>query len=277
MSPVRKTSPLAEPFRPLDWTGLYPPELPKGAVPAHVAVVMDGNGRWANQRGLTRIEGHRAGEAALLDVVAGAIQIGVKHLSVYAFSTENWKRSPDEVRFLMGFNREVLHRRRDQLNEWGVRIRWSGRRPRLWASVIKELQYAERLTQGNRTLTLTMCVNYGGRNEITDAVRAIADEVAAGRLRPSAVSEKLIQRHLYVPDLPDVDLFVRSSGEQRTSNFLPWQSAYAEMVFLDRLWPDFTRADLWGAIERFAGRSRRFGGAIDAPSEPAASSPADQE
>jgi undecaprenyl diphosphate synthase len=266
LSPVPFTSPKAEPFRPLDWTGLYPPEIPAKAVPQHVAIVMDGNGRWANQRGLTRIEGHRAGEAALLDVVAGAVQIGVKHVSVYAFSTENWKRSPEEVRFLMGFNRDVLHRRRDQLNEWGVRIRWAGRRPRLWASVIKELQFAERLTAGNDTLTLTMCVNYGGRNEITDAVRSIADEVAAGRLRPSAVSEKLIQKHLYVPDLPDVDLFVRSSGEQRTSNFLPWQSAYAEMVFLDRLWPDFTRVDLWQAIEHYAGRNRRFGGAVDAPS-----------
>ncbi|WP_382305868.1 isoprenyl transferase [Herbiconiux sp. UC225_62] len=265
MSPVRKTSPLAEPFRPLDWTGLHPPSIPAAAVPKHVAIVMDGNGRWANQRGLTRIEGHRAGEAALLDVVAGAIQIGVKHVSVYAFSTENWKRSPEEVRFLMGFNREVLHRRRDQLNEWGVRIRWAGRKPRLWASVIKELQFAERLTAANSTLTLTMCVNYGGRNEITDAVRSIADEVAAGRIRPSAVSEKLIQKHLYVPELPDVDLFVRSSGEQRTSNFLPWQSAYAEMVFLDRLWPDFTRVDLWQAIEHYAGRNRRFGGAVDAP------------
>ena len=127
---------------------------------------MDGNGRWANRRGLTRIEGHKAGEAALLDVVAGAVQAGVKHLSVYAFSTENWKRSPEEVRFLMGYNRDVLHRRRDQLNEWGVRIRWAGRRPRLWGSVINELQYAERLTAGNDTLTLTMCVNYGGRNEI---------------------------------------------------------------------------------------------------------------
>ncbi|MFB2598609.1 isoprenyl transferase [Herbiconiux sp. P17] len=266
MSPVQKTSPQAEPFRPLDWTGIHPPSLPAGSVPKHVAIVMDGNGRWANQRGLTRIEGHRAGEAALLDVVAGAIQIGVKHVSVYAFSTENWKRSPDEVRFLMGFNREVLHRRRDQLNEWGVRIRWAGRKPRLWASVIKELQFAERFTASNSTLTLTMCVNYGGRTEITDAVRAIADDVAAGRIRPSAVSEKLIQKHLYVPELPDVDLFVRSSGEQRTSNFLPWQSAYAEMVFLDRLWPDFTRVDLWQAIERYAGRNRRFGGAVDAPS-----------
>jgi undecaprenyl diphosphate synthase len=271
---VRTTSPLAEPFRPLDWTGEHPPAVPLSAVPKHVAIVMDGNGRWANQRGLTRIEGHRAGEAALLDVVAGAVQIGVKHVSVYAFSTENWKRSPEEVRFLMGFNREVLHRRREQLNEWGVRIRWAGRRPRLWASVIKELQFAERLTVHNSTLTLTMCVNYGGRNEITDAVRAIADEVAAGRIRPSAVSEKLIQRHLYVPELPDVDLFVRSSGEQRTSNFLPWQSAYAEMVFLDRLWPDFTRKDLWEAIEHYSGRNRRFGGAVDAPADSSVDAPA---
>ncbi|MGA0566117.1 isoprenyl transferase [Rathayibacter sp. KR2-224] len=253
-------------YRPVDWTGEYPPQLPASAVPGHVALVMDGNGRWANRRGLTRIEGHKAGEASLLDVVAGAIQVGVKQLSVYAFSTENWRRSPEEVRFLMGFNRDVLHRRRDQLNEWGVRVRWAGRRPRLWASVIKELEFAERLTAGNDVLTLTMCVNYGGRTEIADAVREIATEVASGRLRPSAVSERSIQRHLYAPDLPDVDLFVRSSGEQRTSNFMLWQSAYAEMVFLDTLWPDFSRKDLWHAIELYAMRARRFGGAVDAPS-----------
>ncbi len=161
-----------------------PARVPEGAVPKHVAIVMDGNGRWANRRGLTRIEGHKAGEAALLDVVAGAIQAGVKHLSVYAFSTENWSRSPDEVRFLMGFNRDVLHRRRDQLNEWGVRVRWAGRKPRLWGSVIKELQYAEQLTHDNDVLTLTMCVNYGGRVELVDAMRSIADDVAAGRLQP---------------------------------------------------------------------------------------------
>ena len=255
----------AVPFKPLDWTGLYPPELPRKVVPEHVAVVMDGNGRWANSRGLTRVEGHKAGEAALLDVVAGAIQIGVKHLSVYAFSTENWKRSPDEVRFLMGFNRDVLHRRRDQLNEWGVRVRWAGRKPRLWASVINELQFAERLTAGNDVLTLTMCVNYGGRTEIADAVRALAEDVAAGRLKPSGITEKAIAKQLYVPELPDVDLFVRSSGEQRTSNFLLWQSAYAEMVFLDTLWPDFTRVDLWHAVELYASRNRRYGGAVDAP------------
>ena len=162
MSPKPYTHRDAVPYRPVDWTGQYPPEFPPGAVPSHVAIVMDGNGRWANRRGLTRVEGHKAGEAALLDVVAGAIQAGVRHLSVYAFSTENWSRSPDEVRFLMGFNRDVLHRRRDQLNEWGVRVRWAGRKPRLWSSVVSELQYAERLTAGNDVLTLTMCVNYGG-------------------------------------------------------------------------------------------------------------------
>lgn len=249
----------------MDWTGQYPPALPPEHVPGHVAIVMDGNGRWANQRGLPRIEGHRAGEAALFDVVAGAIQIGVKQLSVYAFSTDNWRRSPDEVRFLMGFNRDVLRRRRDQMNAWGVRVRWSGRAPRLWRSVIDELQEAERLTAGNDVLTLNMCVNYGGRNELVDAVRTIAAEAAANRIDPARITERTIQRHLYAPELPDVDLFVRSSGEQRTSNFQLWQSAYAEFVFLDTLWPDFSRLELWRAIELYANRDRRFGAAVDAP------------
>jgi len=184
---------------------------------------------------------------------------------VYAFSTENWKRDPAEVRFLMGFNRKVLHRRRDQLHDWGVRIRWAGRRPRLWRSVIDELQVAERLTADNTRMTLTMCINYGGTVEIADAVRSIADDVAAGRLKPSGVTERLIRSRMYLPDVPDVDLYVRSSGEQRISNFLTWQGAYAEMVFLDTLWPDFSRLDLWRAIDVYTGRERRFGGAIDAP------------
>ena len=256
-------------YLPLDYTGVPAPDFSSltanGKVPQHVAIVMDGNGRWANQRGLTRVEGHKAGEAALLDVVAGAIQAGVKHLTVYAFSTENWKRSPDEVRFLMGFNREVLRRRRDQLNAWGVRVRWAGRRPKLWASVITELQEAERLTAKNTTLTLTMCVNYGSRIELVDAFNEIAEQVANGKLKPGSITEKTVQRHLLTADLPDVDLFVRSSGEQRASNFLLWQSAYAEFVFLDTLWPDFTRKDLWNAIEIYLGRDRRFGGAKDAP------------
>lgn len=249
---------------PVDWTGEQPPVF-AGPAPKHVAIVMDGNGRWANQRGLPRVEGHRMGEQVLLDVVAGAIQAGVTHLSVYAFSTENWRRSPDEVRFLMGFNRDVLRRRREQLSAWNVRMRWAGRRPRLWGSVLKELKLAEQYTAHNTGLTLTMCVNYGGRNEITDAVKSIAAEVAAGRMSPNGISERVIEKHLYVPELPNVDLFVRSSGEQRTSNFMLWQSAYAEMVFLDQLWPDFSRRDLWEAIQIFHARDRRFGGAVDKP------------
>jgi len=239
--------------------------LDKTKIPKHIAIIMDGNGRWANQRGLNRIEGHKAGEQALLDVVAGAIQAGVTHLSVYAFSTENWNRSPEEVRFLMGFNRDVLRRRRDQLDHWGVRIRWSGRTPKLWSSVISDLKEAEERTKSNKGLTLSMCVNYGGRAELGDAVREIAEDVARGAQKPSGVRESTIQKHLYVPDAPDVDLFLRSSGEQRTSNFLLWQSAYAEMVFLNTLWPDMTRVQLWEAISEYQRRQRRFGGAVDAP------------
>ncbi|HEV7171915.1 isoprenyl transferase [Pedococcus sp.] len=254
-------------------SGALPPTLPRELVPVHVAVVMDGNGRWANQRGLPRTQGHEAGEAALLDVVAGAIEVGVTHLSAYAFSTENWKRSPDEVRFLMGFNRDVIRRRRDQLHEWGVRMRWVGRRPRLWGSVIKELETAQELTSHNTGLTLYFCVNYGGRAEIADAVARIAEQVQRGKLKPGSIDEKTIARHLPEPDMPDVDLFVRSSGEQRTSNFLLWQSAYAEMVFQDTLWPDYDRRHLWQAIQTYAERDRRYGGAVD---RAAASLPADR-
>ena len=252
-------------FLSVDWTGQYPPTFDSSRIPRHVALVMDGNGRWANQRGLPRVEGHKAGEAALLDVVAGALQAGVTHLSVYAFSTENWNRSPEEVRFLMGFNRDVLRRRRDQLNHWGVRIRWSGRKPKLWSSVIKDLQLAEEMTKRNSALTLTMCVNYGGRAEIVDAVRSLARDVESGVVDPDRISAATVQKYLYVPDAPDVDLFVRTSGEHRTSNFLPWQSVYAEMVFLDTLWPDMTRVELWKAIADYQGRTRRFGGAVDQP------------
>lgn len=243
-------------------SGARPPVLPKELIPKHVAIVMDGNGRWAKQRGLPRTAGHEAGEASLLDCVHGALELGIGWISAYAFSTENWKRSPDEVRFLMGFNRDVIRRRRDEMHELGVRIRWAGRRPRLWRSVIKELEEAEAMTAKNRKLTLTMCVNYGGRAEIADAAARIAAEVQAGRISPDQINERLIGRYLDEPDMPDVDLFVRSSGEQRTSNFLLWQSAYAEMVFLDTLWPDFDRRDLWQACEIYADRDRRYGGAL---------------
>ncbi|MGQ0623170.1 MAG: isoprenyl transferase [Sporichthyaceae bacterium] len=240
-------------------TGARPPKLGKDLIPAHVAIVMDGNGRWAKERGLARTRGHEAGEAALLDVVHGALEVGITCLSAYAFSTENWKRSPEEVRFLMGFNRDVIRRRRDELDELGVRIRWAGRRPRLWRSVISELEDAEARTLGNDKLTLQFCVNYGGRAEIADAARALACDVAAGRVKADKITESTLARYLDEPDLPDVDLFVRSSGEQRTSNFLLWQSAYAELVFLDTLWPDFDRRHLWHAIELYAARERRYG------------------
>lgn len=258
---VRRAEPVPPPPHP---SGARPPQLPPELVPEHVAIVMDGNGRWANARGLPRTKGHEMGEGVLLDVVAGAIEVGVKHISAYAFSTENWKRSPDEVRFLMGFNRDVIRRRRDQMHEWGVRVRWAGRRPRLWRSVIAELEVAEQLTRHNDVLTLTMCVNYGGRAEVADAARAIAREVAAGRLDPERIDERTVQRFLDEPDLPDVDLFLRSGGEQRTSNFMLWQAAYAELVFMDVLWPDVDRRVLWRAIEEYASRDRRYGGAVDA-------------
>ncbi|MGH8889302.1 MAG: isoprenyl transferase [Acidothermaceae bacterium] len=251
-------------------SGARPPDIPLEFVPKHVAIVMDGNGRWAKARGLPRTAGHERGEASLLDVVEGAIEVGVRWISAYAFSTENWRRSPDEVRFLMGFNRDVIRRRRDYMNELGVRVRWAGRRPRLWGSVIKELEAAEKLTAANNLLTLTMCVNYGGRAEIADAAKALALDVAAGRIDPNRVDERTFARYLDEPSMPDVDLFVRSSGEQRTSNFLPWQSAYAEMVFLDTLWPDFDRRDLWRAIEIYANRDRRYGGAVPNAQAPSA-------
>ncbi len=245
-------------------SGARPPKLPPELIPKHVSVILDGNGRWANARGLPRTSGHTQGESSLLEVVAGAIEIGVTHLSAYAFSTENWRRSPDEVKFLMGFNRDVIRRRRDQMHDWGVRVRWAGRRPRLWRSVIRELEAAEQLTQHNQVLTLTMCVNYGGRAEIADAISRLAHDVAAGRVRPGAVNERLISRYLDDQNLPAVDLFWRSSGEQRMSNFLIWQAAYAELVFDDVLWPDVNRTHLWRAIETYARRDRRFGAAVDA-------------
>jgi undecaprenyl diphosphate synthase len=218
---------------------------------------MDGNGRWAKERGLPRTAGHEAGEAALFDVVEGAIEIGVKEISAFAFSTENWKRSPEEVKFLMGFNRDVICRRLDQMHEMGVRVRWAGRSKKLWGSVISELERAEELTAKNKVLTLNMCVNYGGRAEIIDAALNLADDIKKKRVKPEKVSEKKFAEYLDVPS--DIDLFLRSSGEERISNFLLWQVAYAELVFMDVLWPDVRRETLWKAIEIYAQRDRRFG------------------
>jgi undecaprenyl diphosphate synthase len=228
-------------------------------VPQHIAIVMDGNGRWAKERGLARTAGHEAGEKVLFDLVEAAISFGVKELSAYAFSTENWKRTPEEVKFLMGYSRDVLRNRRDRLNEMGVKVQWIGRPQRLWKSVIDELEEAQELTKKNKVLTLNMCVNYGGRAELVDAATALARDVKRGKVKPDSITEKTIEKYLYSPKMRDVDMFLRSSGEQRTSNFLPWQSTYAEFVFMDVLWPDMTPKLLLKAIEEYSERDRRFG------------------
>lgn len=258
-------------FDPVDYTSLDVPaapfsdparipQFPKGSVPRHLGVIMDGNGRWAKQRGMERTQGHRAAEPVVFDTIAGAIEAGVRYLSLYTFSTENWKRSPAEVRFLMGFSRDIIHRRVAQMDDWGVRVRWAGRRPRLWKSVIDELEAAMERTRHNTRIDVIFCINYGGRAELADAATDIAREVAAGRIKGSKVTEKMIAQHLYNPDIPDCDLVLRTSGEQRTSNFLPWQAAYAELDFVPELFPDCGREVLWRAIDDYIHRDRRFGG-----------------
>jgi undecaprenyl diphosphate synthase len=233
-----------------------PAELDRSRVPTHVACVMDGNGRWAKARGLPRTEGHAAGEAALLDVVNGALEIGVKWITLYAFSTENWRRPPDEVRFLMNFNQSLLVRRRDELHDKGVQIRFAGRRDwRVPRRVLRRMDESVELTKRNTRMVMTMAFNYGGRAEIVDAVRAIVDEGT-----PAAkIDEKAIRRHLYFPDMPDPDLVIRSSGETRISNFLLWEIAYSELVFPDILWPDMRRRHLYEAVVEYQRRVRRFG------------------
>jgi undecaprenyl diphosphate synthase len=226
-------------------------------IPTHVACVMDGNGRWAQQRGLPRTEGHGAGEIALVDAVDGALALGIKWITMYAFSTENWRRPADEVRYLMGFNESLLMRRRDELNEKGVRIRFSGRRDwRVPRRVLRRMDEAAELTKHNRRLTLTMAFNYGGRAEIVDAIKAMVDE----GISSNKINEKSIRNHLYWPDMPDPDLVVRTSGEHRISNFLLWEIAYSELVFPEVLWPDFRREHLYEAVLEYQRRERRYGG-----------------
>ena len=221
-------------------------DVPTERVPAHVAIIMDGNGRWAKARDLPRTEGHTAGEEALWDVIQGALEAGVRYLSVYAFSTENWARPKPEVDFLFNFNRSLLRQRRNSLKEMGVRIRRIGRREPVPQDVLDEFDQAEEMTNDNTSLDLLVCFNYGGRAEIEDAA-----------------AKGPIADHLYAPDVPDVDLLIRTSGEQRLSNFLLWESAYAELYFTETLWPDFKRDQLFDALREYAHRSRRFGGLDD--------------
>ncbi|HXF58070.1 MAG TPA: polyprenyl diphosphate synthase [Actinomycetota bacterium] len=240
-------------------------DLDRSRLPAHVAIVMDGNGRWARQRGLPRTEGHAAGERALFDTVEGALEIGLPWLTVFAFSTENWRRPASEVRYLLNFKRDLLRRRRDELHERGVRIRFAGRL-RSWrvpASVAREMEEAQELTKHNRRLTLTIAFNYGGRTEIVDAVRRLLEDHDRGRLKGERLTPESISSRLYYPDMPDPDLVIRTGGEMRISNFLLWQSAYSELWFTPIYWPDFTREVLYEAIRDYQKRDRRFGAIED--------------
>jgi undecaprenyl diphosphate synthase len=232
-------------------------DLDLARLPTHVACVMDGNGRWAQRRGLPRTEGHAAGEQALFDTVEGALDIGLRWLTAWAFSTENWRRPADEVRYLMGFNEALLVRRRDELHDKNVRVRFIGRRDwRVPRRVLRRMDETVELTRRNTGLTLTMAFNYGGRAEILDAVR----ELVASGTPADKITEKRVRNHLYAPDMPDPDLVVRTSGEFRLSNFMLWELAYSELVFTDVLWPDFRREHLFDAIREYQSRERRFGG-----------------
>ena len=235
--------------------------LAESSVPRHVAIIMDGNGRWAQQRGLPRTAGHAAGESALFDVVHGALDLGIAWLTVYTFSTENWSRSEEEVEFLMNFNVDLLTRRRDELHELGVRVLFIGDHedPRIPLPVLERMAAAVDLTAGNEEMTMVFAFNYGGRAELAAAAGRIAAEAAAGTLDPGMVDMDTVAQRLYLPDMPDPDLVIRTSGEQRTSNFLVWQQAYSEYVFTPVLWPDFDTAELRRCIAEYQHRERRYG------------------
>jgi undecaprenyl diphosphate synthase len=234
-------------------------------IPRHVAIIMDGNGRWANARGLPRTAGHAVGEESLFDVVEGAIEIGIEWLTVYAFSTENWSRPPDEVAFLMQFNEDLLLRRRDELHDMGVRVRFVGDRddPRVSDRLRGHIADTEALTAGNTVLQLVFAFNYGSRAELVAMVRRLAEAAQAGEFDPAHIDERAVAAGLLLPEMPDPDLVIRSSGEQRLSNFLLWQSAYSELIFDETLWPDFRREHLFACLEDYRRRSRRFGGVAE--------------
>ena len=229
-------------------------------MPAHIAIIMDGNGRWAEQRGLPRIEGHKAGGEAVRRTAEAAWEFGVKFLTLYAFSTENWKRSPREVSALMRLLGKSIDDNLDDMMEKGTRLRVIGRKSRIPGSTLAKLERAVETTRGNTNNNLVVALNYGGRAEMADAAKAIAAEVAAGKVNPKNVDIDMIARHLYAPDIPDPDLMIRTSGEKRLSNFLLWELSYAELWFTETLWPDFGKNELKKAINEFKSRKRRFGG-----------------
>jgi undecaprenyl diphosphate synthase len=232
-------------------------------VPVHVAIIMDGNGRWAASRGLARAAGHRAGRDAIRPTIEGCRELGVQILTLYAFSTENWRRPRDEVGALMDLLRESLIQEADELHRNGIRLRISGDVDVLSSAVRREIERVEALTQANQALVLNFALNYGARAELVRAARRLAARAHRGELAPEAIDEAALITELYTADLPDPDLIIRTGGEQRLSNFLLWQAAYAELYFADVLWPDFGREHLYAAVAEFQRRQRRFGGTPD--------------
>jgi undecaprenyl diphosphate synthase len=228
----------------------------------HVAIIMDGNGRWAKQRGLPRAAGHRQGMEAVRATVEASKDLGIGYLTLYGFSSENWKRPESEVRGLMGLLRLYLQHEIKQLNKSGVRLRFIGNRDRLADDIVQLIDESETLTQDNGLLNLTIALSYGSRDEILAAVREVAVKVQAGEMTPDNLDEHTFSRMLSTVDIPDPDLVIRTSGEQRLSNFLLWQSAYAELIFTECYWPDFGREELSQAMDEFRGRERRYGAAI---------------
>jgi undecaprenyl diphosphate synthase len=237
-----------------------PSGVPADKIPRHIAVIMDGNGRWARERGLPRMEGHRRGSESVRACTAGCLEAGVEHLTLYAFSKENWQRPPDEVKALMGLLDRFLAERTAEIMERNIRLRAIGHLQDLPDKARRRLDEAMTRSAGNTALTLTLALSYGARTEITDAARALAREVRAGTLDPEAISEDSISSRLYTAGQPDPDVLIRTSGEMRISNFLLWQLSYTEIVVTSKLWPDFTKEDVFAAIREYAGRHRRFGG-----------------
>ena len=237
-------------------------ELDPARIPRHIGIIMDGNGRWAKARGFERTVGHAAGEQSIFDTIDDCLELGIEWLTVYAFSTENWNRSSDEVDFLMAFNESLLVRHRDSVAEKGVRLHFVGLAddPRVPERVTERMAESERLSADNTNIHVVFAFNYGGRAEIADAARSIAEDVAAGALDPAKVDSTSISNRLYLPKMPDPELIIRTSGEQRLSNFLLWQSAYSELVFTPVLWPDFDRSALVDCLLEYQRRDRRFGG-----------------
>ncbi|MGO4386188.1 isoprenyl transferase [Microvirga sp. 2YAF29] len=228
--------------------------------PVHVAIIMDGNGRWAAQRGLPRFEGHRKGIEAIRRAVRAAGDLGIRYLTVYSFSAENWRRPAEEVSFLMGLLKRFVRHDLAELHANNIRVRIIGERQGLPADIRVLLEESEQLTRGNTGLTLVIAFNYGGRQEIVNAVRALAERVKAGTLDPASIDMDVLSAALDTHDIPDPDLVIRTSGEQRVSNFLTWQTAYSEFVFLPDYWPDFDEAIFKAAIDEYCRRDRRFGG-----------------